>query len=77
MNVPKLPVVSGKEAVKALSKAGFYIHHQKGSHIILKKEGFTDMRVVVPNHKELKRGMLRSIIKDAGLTVDEFITLLS
>ncbi len=77
MNVPKLPVVSGKEAVKALSKVGFYIHHQKGSHIILKKEGFTDMRVVVPNHKELKRGMLRSIIKDAGLTVDEFITLLS
>jgi predicted RNA binding protein YcfA (HicA-like mRNA interferase family) len=43
VNVPKLPVVSGKEAVKALSKAGFYIHHQKGSHIILKKEGFTDM----------------------------------
>jgi len=38
--VSKLPVVSGKKAVKALSKAGFYIHHQKGSHIVLKKEGY-------------------------------------
>ncbi|MDW7728263.1 MAG: type II toxin-antitoxin system HicA family toxin [Candidatus Methanoperedens sp.] len=77
MKVPKLPVVSGNEAVKALSKAGFYIHHQKGSHIVLKKDGAPDMRVVVPNHKEIKRGMLRSIIRDAGLTVDEFVFLLA
>jgi predicted RNA binding protein YcfA (HicA-like mRNA interferase family) len=77
VKVPKLPVISGKEAVKALSKAGFYIHHQKGSHIVLRNEELSDMRVVVPNHKELKRGMLRSIIRDSGLTVDEFISLLS
>ena len=72
----KLPVISGKETVKALSKKGFFIHHQKGSHIVMKKEGHPDIRVIVPNHRELKKGMLRDIIKDAGLTIDEFLCLL-
>lgn len=72
----KLPVISGKETVKALSKIGFYIHHQKGSHIVMRKDESPDIRVVVPNHRELKKGMLRDIISDAGLTVDEFLYLL-
>ena len=48
---------------------------QKGSHIILKKAGVAG-HLSVPNHKELDRGLLRELIRDAGLTVDEFLTLL-
>lgn len=64
-----LPVVSGLDAVKALQKAGFIIRRQTGSHIILKKDKTT---VPVPNHKTLKKGTLKNILKQAGLTVDEF-----
>lgn len=70
-----LPVISGKQCVKALKKVDFFIHSQKGSHIILvRKQPKT--RLSVPNHKELDRGTLRSIIRQAGLTVDQFIALL-
>ncbi|MGK7929884.1 MAG: type II toxin-antitoxin system HicA family toxin [Microcystaceae cyanobacterium] len=70
-----LPVISGKQCVKALKKLDFAVHSQKGSHIILvRKQPKT--RLSVPNHKELDRGTLRSIISSTGLTVDEFITLL-
>lgn len=72
----KLPVVKGRECIRALQRAGFYIDRQKGSHItMMRDEPFG--RATVPNHnKPLKRGTLYQIIKDAGLTVDEFITLL-
>ena len=70
----KLPVVSGKECIKALRKAGFYFKRQEGSHITLRKdEPFA--QVVVPDHQELDRGTLRAIIRQAGLSVDEFIEL--
>ena len=72
----KLPVVSGKQVIKALGKAGFYIHHQKGSHVTLRKEAYHQVRVVVPVHQVVKKRTLRSIIKDAGLTVEEFVELL-
>lgn len=71
----KLPVISGKDAVKALSRAGFYVHHQKGSHVILRRDE-PPSRVVVPNHPEISKGTLRGIIRDAGLAVDEFVQLL-
>jgi len=70
----KLPVLSGKKVVKVLLKAGFYIHHKKGSHVILKRDS-PPARVVVPDHKELKRGMLRAIIRQAQLSVEEFLEL--
>lgn len=71
----KLPVISGKECVKALRKAGFYLKRQKGSHMILRKnEPFA--QVTVPNHKTLDRGTLKSIIKGAGLSIEEFSNLL-
>jgi predicted RNA binding protein YcfA (HicA-like mRNA interferase family) len=71
----KLPQVSGQECVKTLEKAGFYIKRQKGSHIILRRdEPFAE--VVVPNHKNLDKGTLRAIIRQAELDVDEFIELL-
>ncbi|MBR8827958.1 MAG: type II toxin-antitoxin system HicA family toxin [Gomphosphaeria aponina SAG 52.96 = DSM 107014] len=72
----KIPIISGKECIKALSKAGFFIKRQKGSHIILcRNEPFTE--VVVPNHKTLDKGTLRAIIRQAELEVNEFIELLN
>ncbi len=75
----KLPVLYGREVVKALSKAGFYVVSQKGSHVKLrKKSGDKIVTVIVPVHtrKPVKRTLLRKIIKDAGLTVEEFCRLL-
>ena len=70
-----LPRVSGKECVKALTGVGFFVRRQHGSHLILRrKEPFT--QVVVPDHAELDRGTLRAIIRQAGITVDQFRNLL-
>lgn len=71
----KLPVVSAREVIRALAKIGFYVVRQKGSHITLKNDD-TNVTVTVPNHNPLKPGMLRRIIRDARLTVDEFTGLL-
>ena len=71
----KLPIISGQECIKALTKAGFHVLRQRGSHIILRRvEPFAE--VVVPNHDELDKGTLRAIIRQVGLSVDEFIVLL-
>ena len=72
----KLPVLSGRDVIKVLVKVGFYVHHQRGSHIVLKlsKPPFT--RVVVPDHREIKKGLLVAIIKQAGLTREGFLKLL-
>ena len=72
----KLPILSGREIIKVLGKAGFVSHHQKGSHIVLKREMTPFTRVVVPDHKTVKRGMLRGIIEEAGLTREEFLNLM-
>lgn len=74
--MPKLPVVSGQDFVRVLTKAGFEVHHQKGSHIILKQTSQPFVRLSVPNHKELKRGLLVSLLRDAGLTREQFMKLL-
>lgn len=71
-----LPVISGQQAIKALNKIGYEIHHQTGSHIILRQGIAPFRRLTIPNHKELKKGTLRAIIRQAGLTVDEFNNLL-
>ena len=71
----KLPVISGKICIKAFGKAGFYFKRQEGSHITLRKDD-PFAQVVVPNHKELDRGTLRAIIRQAGLSVDGFIKLI-
>ncbi|MCC6864889.1 MAG: type II toxin-antitoxin system HicA family toxin [Ignavibacteria bacterium] len=72
----KLPVVSGKEMVKALAKIGYDFDHQKGSHIILRQKFNPFRRITIPNHKEIAKGTFRSIIKECGLTVDEIINIL-
>ncbi len=71
-----LPVISGQQAIKALNKIGYEIHHQTGSHIILRQGIAPFRRLTIPSHKELKKGTLRAIIRQAGLTVDEFNNLL-
>lgn len=72
----KLPVVSGEETVRALKKIGYLIDHQTGSHIILRQSSPPHRRLTVPHHTELAKGTLRSIIRQAGLTVEEFSALL-
>jgi predicted RNA binding protein YcfA (HicA-like mRNA interferase family) len=69
----KLPLLSWREVVKTLSKVGFTVARQRGSHIILIKD---DKVVPVPRHDQIKRGLLLEIITEAGLTGDEFLELL-
>ena len=71
----KLPVISGRDCVKALERAGFLLKRQEGSHIILRRDS-PFAQVVVPDHRELDRGTLRGIIRQAGLSVEEFVRLL-
>jgi predicted RNA binding protein YcfA (HicA-like mRNA interferase family) len=70
----KLPVVSGKKVLKALMDIGYYVRDQEGSHIHLRHPD--RLPLTVPNHKEIARGTLRVIIKNAGLSVAEFSRLL-
>jgi predicted RNA binding protein YcfA (HicA-like mRNA interferase family) len=70
---PSLPHISGAEAIRALQKLGFVIARQKGSHVILRR-GSTGC--VVPNHKELKTGTLSSVLKQAGVSADDFMAAL-
>ena len=65
-------MVSGRHLCKALEKIGYFKDHQTGSHIILRNEKPPYRRLTVPNHKEIAKGTLRAIIKQAGLTAEEF-----
>ena len=72
----KLPVLSGSEVIKVLTKAGFKVARRKGNHVILVK--FIDERkigVVVPDHKEIDKGTLLEIIRQARLKKEEFLEL--
>ncbi|MDX6383466.1 MAG: hypothetical protein QOK48_1039 [Blastocatellia bacterium] len=71
-----LPRVSGREVVKALLKAGYEHDRQRGSHIILRQRIDPHRRIIVPDHKEVAKGTLRSIIRETGLSVGEFKDLL-
>ncbi|HAV10408.1 MAG TPA: hypothetical protein DCX22_02175 [Dehalococcoidia bacterium] len=73
--MPRLPVISGKETIRAFTKIGWQISRQEASHIILTKFG-NRVILVVPDHREVRRGTLRSLIRQSGLTVKEFKTLL-
>jgi predicted RNA binding protein YcfA (HicA-like mRNA interferase family) len=74
--VSKLPAISGRDAVKALRKVGYEFDHQRGSHMVLRRDAYPYRRLSIPDHKELAKGTLRAIIREAGLTVDEFASLL-
>ena len=70
-----LASIPGRECLKALQKVGFYLKRQEGSHMVLRRDD-PFAQVVVPDHKELDRGTLRAIIRQSGLSVDEFTNLL-
>jgi predicted RNA binding protein YcfA (HicA-like mRNA interferase family) len=74
--VSVLPRISGREVVKALTRIGYEEDRQRGSHIILRQSSYPHRRITVPDHKEIAKGTLRAVIREAGLTVDEFKTLL-
>ncbi len=72
----KLPVISAKKAIAVLERIGYKVDHQTGSHIILRNYKYPYRRLTIPNHKSLAKGTLRGIIKQAGLTKDEFADLI-
>lgn len=71
----QLPVLSGKETVKAFEKLGWEVQRQSGSHIVMTKDGEI-ASLSVPNHKTVAKGTLRSLIRAANLTVEEFIKVI-
>lgn len=70
-----LPRVSGQECIKALARIGFAVVRQQGSYIVMRRDD-PFAQLVVPNHKKLDRGTLRAIIRQAGITVEEFVRLM-
>lgn len=70
----RLPVCSGQDAVKAFGKLGYAVDHQTGSHIVLRHPN--RRRLTIPNHRELAKGTLRALIREAGINKDEFEALL-
>lgn len=69
----KLPRVSGAEVVRTLESLGFVVTRQRGSHIVMRRGA---VGCVVPNHRELKTGTLIGILKQAGVTPEEFVDAL-
>ncbi len=67
----RLSNISGQETVKIFEKFGYILDHQTGSHMILWHEAKSTLSV--PNHRELAPGLLRSLIRQAGITVEEFL----
>ena len=73
--MPKLPVLSGEQVVRALERAGWRRDRQRGSHVVMLKEGL-NVSLSVPQHRELAPGTLRSPIRLSGMTVAQFVELL-
>ncbi len=75
--MPKLPILSGKDVVKALSRIGFEHVRTKGSHAILNKSTAQGkITIPVPLHKELAKGTLKSVMRQADLNLEDFLKLL-
>ena len=68
--MPELPRISGDKAIKVFIKLGFYKARQKGSHVVMRKD---NKGCVIPRHKNLAVGTLRNAIRQADITVEEFI----
>ncbi len=72
--MPSLPTLSGHDAVKVFAKGGWQMVRQRGSHMIMVKPGHM-ATLSVPDHREIAKGTLRSLIRSSGLTVEEFADL--
>ncbi len=68
--MPELPKISGEQAIKIFIKLGFYIARQKGSHVVMRRD---NKGCVIPKHKALAVGTLKSAIRQAGITADDFV----
>jgi predicted RNA binding protein YcfA (HicA-like mRNA interferase family) len=71
----RLPSISGRECIRALEKAGFVVIRRKSTHVFMRRDN-PFAQTVVPDHKTIRRGTLRNVIRQAGMTVDEFLALL-
>ena len=71
--MPRLPRISGAQAIRALEKLGFVVARQRGSHVVLRRGA---SGCVVPNHRELKTGTLAGVLKQAGVSVEQFTEVL-
>lgn len=72
-----LPAITSRRLIAALQRGGYFVHHTTGSHVVLKHPTRPSVRVVVPQHGgDIKRGTLRSILRQAELTADELTALL-
>ena len=69
--MPALPVLSGRKVIRVFEKLGWQVARQRGSHIVLVKDGEI-ATLSIPDHKEIAKGTLRSLIRAAGITVEEF-----
>jgi predicted RNA binding protein YcfA (HicA-like mRNA interferase family) len=74
--VPKVPLLPARRVIRALVRLGFYVDHQKGSHVVLKDSASGSRTVVVPDHPELDRGTLRSILSQAGVDLEALLSVL-
>lgn len=70
--MPLLPPLSGQEVVRIFNLLGWIVARQRGSHIVMVKEG-SIATLSIPDHKEVAKGTLRSLIRNAGITVEEFL----
>jgi predicted RNA binding protein YcfA (HicA-like mRNA interferase family) len=68
----RLPVLSGRDVVRAFERAGWAVNRQTGSHICMVKSG-ADTTLAVPAHREVAKGTLHGLIRTAGMTVAEFL----
>jgi predicted RNA binding protein YcfA (HicA-like mRNA interferase family) len=74
--VAVLPRVSSREAIRVFEALGYQVVRQTGSHVRLRHPTSARPPLTIPDHRELKTGLLRALIRDAGLTVEEFVSLL-
>jgi len=74
--VSVLPQVSGREVAAALVKAGYEKDGQRGSHIVMRQTATPHRRITIPDHDEIAKGTLRAILRQAGITLEEFKLLL-
>ena len=72
--MPALPVLGGRDVVRAFQRDGWEFVRQRGSHMILVKQGHL-ATLSVPDHKEIAKGTLRTLIRSAGITVERFVEL--
>jgi len=70
--LPELPVVSGRDAVRAFEREGWVLRRQSGSHMILTRAG-SIASLSIPDHKELAAGTLRKLIRLSGMSVEDFV----